>query len=221
MPKTLYLCRHAQCEFNVRRKVQGWSDSPLTEHGVKQCEAAFEHIKELGIKPDAYYCSTSQRTAETLMRMTGIEEGSFTRVANLREMYFGLLEGESCDLVTAAQPLGNFLIPFGGETETQVTERMNKTIRSILDSSDTQSVFIVSHGTCSTCFKKLWKPYNAISTADELLANCGILTYEYDGEVFRLVDLWNPDVPEEPGAWLPEALVGKFGKASYEITTHE
>ncbi|HEX9025467.1 MAG TPA: histidine phosphatase family protein [Clostridium sp.] len=31
MKKTLYLMRHGQTLFNVRRKVQGWRDSPLTE----------------------------------------------------------------------------------------------------------------------------------------------------------------------------------------------
>ena len=40
MKKTLYLMRHGQTVFNVRRKVQGWCDSPLTELGIKQAETA-------------------------------------------------------------------------------------------------------------------------------------------------------------------------------------
>ena len=33
MKKDLYLMRHGQTLFNVRRKIQGWCDSPLTELG--------------------------------------------------------------------------------------------------------------------------------------------------------------------------------------------
>ena len=31
MKKDLYLMRHGQTLFNVRRRIQGWCDSPLTE----------------------------------------------------------------------------------------------------------------------------------------------------------------------------------------------
>lgn len=206
MHKTLYLCRHAECEFNARAKVQGWSDSPLTELGILQCETAYRHLKEIGVAPQAYFCSTCQRTAETLMRMTGVEEGSFTRVADLREMYFGLLEGESCDLVTAEQPLGDFLIPFGGETEVQVTRRMNDAITKIMHESPADVIFIVSHGTSSTCFKKYWHPHDAIPASNELVGNCGVLTYAYDGEVFSLQEMYTPKVPPRKEKWIPKAL---------------
>ena len=48
MKKTLYLMRHGQTLFNLRRKMQGHCDSPLTPLGVKQAEIAgkyFENIK--------------------------------------------------------------------------------------------------------------------------------------------------------------------------------
>lgn len=31
--KDLYIMRHGQTLFNVRGKIQGWCDSPLTEEG--------------------------------------------------------------------------------------------------------------------------------------------------------------------------------------------
>ena len=49
MKKTLYLMRHGQTLFNVRRKVQGWCDSPLTELGIKQAEIAAKYFKEHNI----------------------------------------------------------------------------------------------------------------------------------------------------------------------------
>ena len=61
MKKTLYLMRHGQTLFNKRRKVQGWCDSPLTELGIKQAEAAAKYFKERNIVFDHAYCSTSER----------------------------------------------------------------------------------------------------------------------------------------------------------------
>ena len=49
MKKTLYLMRHGQTLFNLRRKVQGWCDAPLTNLGVKQAIIAGEYFKSNNI----------------------------------------------------------------------------------------------------------------------------------------------------------------------------
>ena len=49
MKKTLYLMRHGQTLFNVRRKVQGWCDSPLTQTGIQQAKIAGEYFKRKNI----------------------------------------------------------------------------------------------------------------------------------------------------------------------------
>ena len=50
MKKDLYLMRHGQTLFNVRRRIQGWCDSPLTELGKQQALKAKEYLKEVGLK---------------------------------------------------------------------------------------------------------------------------------------------------------------------------
>lgn len=45
--KDLYLMRHGQTLFNVRRKIQGWCDSPLTELGKQQALKAKEILKDI------------------------------------------------------------------------------------------------------------------------------------------------------------------------------
>ena len=45
MKKDLYLMRHGQTLFNVRRRIQGWCDSPLTELGKQQALKAKEYLK--------------------------------------------------------------------------------------------------------------------------------------------------------------------------------
>lgn len=44
MSKTLYLMRHGQTMFNLRGKVQGASDSPLTSLGISQAKQNLVNI---------------------------------------------------------------------------------------------------------------------------------------------------------------------------------
>ena len=46
----IYLVRHGETEWNLARRYQGWSDSPLTERGLAQAEAIGRLLRRL---PDA------------------------------------------------------------------------------------------------------------------------------------------------------------------------
>ena len=69
MKKTLYLMRHGQTLFNLRRKMQGHCDSPLTPLGVKQAEIAGKYFENINI--DHAYSSTLERCCDTLEIVTG------------------------------------------------------------------------------------------------------------------------------------------------------
>ena len=57
MVKTLYLMRHGQTVFNLKGKIQGASDSPLTALGVQQANAAQQYFKTKNIHFDYLYSS--------------------------------------------------------------------------------------------------------------------------------------------------------------------
>ena len=113
--KHLYMMRHGQTLFNVRRRIQGSCDSPLTELGIKQAEAARELIKDIPF--DHYYSSTAERASDTLEIVT---EGKvpYTRLKGLKERGFGLFEGDSEDLNSHFDDFKyDDLFPhYGGET---------------------------------------------------------------------------------------------------------
>ena len=50
--KRLYLLRHGQTEFNVKKLVQGRCDSPLTDLGRKQAGMAAAWLKAHDVVPD-------------------------------------------------------------------------------------------------------------------------------------------------------------------------
>ena len=94
MKKDLYLMRHGQTLFNVRRRIQGWCDSPLTELGKQQALKAKEYLKDISF--DHYYSSTSERCCDTIELIIG--DHYYKRLKGLKERNFGLFEGESEDL---------------------------------------------------------------------------------------------------------------------------
>ena len=72
MKKILYLMRHRESLFNIRRKIQGACDSPLTEKGIAQAQAARKLFEEKGITFDNAYSSSSERCCDTLELITDL-----------------------------------------------------------------------------------------------------------------------------------------------------
>lgn len=92
MTDYLYLVRHGETLFNVRHKIQGWCDAPLTARGIAQAKIAGQYFKDHDITFDHAYSSTSERASDTLELMTDMP---YTRVKGLKEWNFGTIEGES------------------------------------------------------------------------------------------------------------------------------
>lgn len=84
MKKTLYLMRHGQTLFNLRRKIQGACDSPLTELGIEQAKIAGEYLKDTPLTHA--YCSTSERCSDTLEILTN-NNIPYTRLKGLILIY--------------------------------------------------------------------------------------------------------------------------------------
>lgn len=182
MKKTLYMMRHGETLFNLRHKIQGACDSPLTENGIAQAKKVAKYVRTLNI--DHAYSSSAERASDTLEY--AIENRlPYTRLKALKEMNFGTFEGESEDLNPQRGPdFDNFFVPYGGESRYQVQERMLKTLTAIMENEDHQNVFIVSHAGATMGFVAQWH------TIDEVLPNRlpngTILKWAYENKHFTL-----------------------------------
>jgi len=188
MKKILYLMRHGQTLFNLRRKVQGWCDSPLTELGINQAKVAGEYFKDNNIVFDSAYSSTSERACDTLEQVTDIP---YTRVRGLKEWNFGRFEGESEDL-NPKLPYGDFFVQFGGEGEMELRDRVSATLLEIMNKEEHEVVLAVSHGAACRGFMRKWAHTSDVDQK-ERLGNCCILKFEYENDEFKLLEIINHD----------------------------
>ena len=192
MKKTFYLMRHGQTLFNVRRKMQGSCDAPLTELGIKQCEEGAKYFENIEL--DHIYSSTSERASDTLEIVTG-NKMPYTRVKDLKEMNFGVFEGESEDLSPPIEEFESFFLKYGGESAKMVQERVVKACIEIMEKEDHNNVLAVSHGLCCLYFIREWMDtLDVAEAAKGGLPNCTIFKYEYEDKKFALVDIIRPEV---------------------------
>ncbi len=193
MSKTLYLMRHGQTFFNVRRLIQGWCDSPLTKRGIAQAKLTRAYMEERGISFDHAYSSPSERASDTVEIVTR-GRLSFVRKKGLKEFHYGFLEASSYDLLLPGiyESYGDFLVPFGGESEDTVRTRMTETLTRIMERPDHQHVLAVSHGACIRAFTSHWDAHNLVHVHG-VTKNCSLYTFVYENGVFSLRELYEPD----------------------------
>lgn len=89
---TILLVRHGETEWNLARRYQGWSDSPLTPHGVAQAEAIGRRLSHLAEAAAAAIVASplgrARRTAEIISECLGRTEPPRLD-ARLREISLG------------------------------------------------------------------------------------------------------------------------------------
>jgi broad specificity phosphatase PhoE len=85
----LYIVRHGQTDWNVERKIQGWTDIPLNDMGRAQAAELKEKLK--GIDFTFCFSSDLQRARETALILTDSMDVQMD--VRLRERNFGPWEG--------------------------------------------------------------------------------------------------------------------------------
>ena len=182
--KKLYLLRHGQTEFNVKKLVQGRCDSPLTDLGRQQAAKAAAWLKARDVTPDKVVSSPLSRAMATARLVAGELLGPDAAVEpceGIIERCYGSFEGGPHDaLPTDVWDPGEDLIPFGGEGSQALQERMVSTLANLMSADDVETVLAVSHGSASRQFIKAAAPEGfGLPTK---LPNCAIMIFNFDEE---------------------------------------
>lgn len=208
----LYLVRHGRTSGNVAGALQGWTDTPLDSHGVKQAHLVASRIAA-EVRADALICSPLQRahlTAQIIGNATGL-----TPIINphLMEMNFGEFEGITvADIVRDHPDIArrmenihdNDLAWPGGETRIRFHDRVWAAMLAILEDHIHQSSIVVAHGGVIGSFLAQVQGRNPNDWRSLSFANCSLthLHVTPDHTVVHLLndivhlDLINPEVTD-------------------------
>lgn len=177
--KTIYLVRHGETLFNVHHKIQGACDSPLTALGRKQAQLVHNYFQHKFIHFDAAFCSTQQRTSDTLEIITN-NKLPYTRLKNLCEKDHGQYEGQDEYMLPWRRGYSRKNPAF--ESDDHVTYRMIQAMDEILNAThEGEKILIVGHGTALRLFTKHVNPvFSAYSNCEivKMTAQNNVLTYE-------------------------------------------
>ena len=148
---TFFLVRHGETEWNVERRIQGWSDSPLTPVGRAQAEVHGRLLATHGI--DRVLASPLGRTKQTvapIVRETKVEAAYDPR---LREGCMGEWSGRPSQEIQSSyaeqwqarldDPEG--YRPPNGENRFDVKRRVAPLLEE-LNNAPHDQIVLVSHG---------------------------------------------------------------------------
>ena len=151
-PTTTLLLRHGQTPMSVQKRYAGLTDAPLTDTGIRQAAAAAKRLAPARI--DVIVASPLQRTVWTAEEVAAVTGVPVTADEGFRETDFGAWEGLTFAEVRERWPsevttwlADPSVAPPGGESFTQVSERVTAALHRILAERAHQTVLIVSHVT--------------------------------------------------------------------------
>lgn len=182
--KRLYLLRHGQTEFNVKKLVQGRCDSPLTDLGRQQAGMAAAWLKAHNVVPDKVVSSPLGRAMATASlvatELLGADADVEPCEGIIERCYGTFEEGPHDALPTDVWDPGEDLIPFGGEGSQALQERMVDTLTNLIGSEGIETLLAVSHGSASRQFIKATAPEGF--ELPTKLPNCAIMIFDFDEE---------------------------------------
>ena len=180
----LYLLRHGQTEWNIEGKIQGKTDIPLNETGLRQARCLAEGMREREIS--AVYSSPLLRAAQTAEILAEEKGLSVSVLPELREVDFGLWEGRSWTEVDAEfhedfrrwEENPAEYMPTGGESRESCRERCRAAMEQILAGTVTDAAIVAHGGILAHVADYLLR--NQKEKEEIIVKNASISIIEYD-----------------------------------------
>ena len=184
----IYIIRHGQTELNNRKVLQGRSNYPLNESGVRQAEEAAKRLEEAGVSFDRVFTSPLIRAAETARIVgRGVEAVTDER---LIEMDYGPYEGMDLqaltpEVITFFSDFQHNPAPDGMEQLDHVVERAGRFVED-LRQYEGESILISTHAIAMKGILEYLTPDSHGAYWSKYIGNCWIYTFENAGGTFSV-----------------------------------
>lgn len=190
----IWLTRHGQTRLNKERLMQGRTDEPLNETGIRQAEAMRELIlkEEPSLTFDAVYASPLNRAVTTASIIGGVSPESVIRDARIIETDFGRYELKKYYLLGPAMSLywalpEVFPAPSSVESIASMTERSRAFLQELEQKKGCRNILAACHGGILRALSGYMEDRpNGIKWRPKP-HNCEVRVYETENGVHRLV----------------------------------
>ncbi|WP_078551980.1 histidine phosphatase family protein [Bacillus alkalicellulosilyticus] len=191
---TLYITRHGETVWNTQKRMQGWSDSELTETGKNNAVSLGKRIKE--VKFEAIYTSPSKRSVTTANLIKGKRKTPIILDDNLRELNMGKWEGETLSTIEANYPkefhdfwnAPHLYCSINGESFSELKTRVLKAVHSIQEKYSTGTILVVTHSVVIKTLLAYFKGYPVENLWDPpFIHDTSLTIVELEGNESRVV----------------------------------
>ena len=203
----IYFVRHGQTIWNVEKRFQGLSDSPLTELGITQAKLLGEKLKD--IKFDKFYSTSLKRAYDTANYIKGNRKQKVEIVDDFVEISMGDMEGIKQEDFKKLYPeqVKNFFFnqleydpsSFGGESFLEVRERVIRGLNKFIElNKNYERVLVVSHGATLKTLLHYISGKDISTLSDEAIPkNTSYTIVKYENGKFEIIDFSNISHLEE------------------------
>ena len=197
----IYFVRHGQTIWNVEKRFQGLSDSPLTELGIIQAKLLGKKLKD--IKFDKFYSTSLKRANDTANYIKGNREQEVEIFDDFIEISMGDMEGIKQEEFKKLYPeqVKNFFFnqleynpsSFKGESFLEVRERVAKGLDKFIElNKDYERVLVVSHGATLKTLLHYISGKDISTLSDEVIPkNTSYTIVKYENGKFEIIDFSN------------------------------
>ncbi|WP_241607228.1 2,3-diphosphoglycerate-dependent phosphoglycerate mutase GpmB [Rosenbergiella australiborealis] len=179
------LVRHGETLWNTEQRIQGQSDSGLTEQGIQQARQTGQRLQKAGITH--IITSDLGRTQQTAAIIAEYCGGILMTDARLREINMGVLEGRALTSLTPDEEQWRKSLlngdPAGRIPQGESMEELAQRMRGALDAVRTLPVgsqpLLVSHGIALGCLLGTLLGLPAWAERRLRLRNCSVSRVDY------------------------------------------
>ena len=203
----IYFVRHGQTVWNVEKRFQGLSDSPLTELGITQAKLLGEKLKD--IKFDKFYSTSLKRANDTANYIKGNRKQEVEIFDDFVEISMGDMEGIQQEEFKKLYPeqVKNFFFnqleynpsSCKGESFLEVRERVIKGLNKFVElNKNYERVLVVSHGATLKTLLHYISGKDISTLSDEAIPkNTSYTIVKYQNGKFEITDFSNTSHLEE------------------------
>ena len=184
MANCIYITRHGESQWNVEKKVQGVTDTPLTQKGIEQARELARKIKEEKVHFSEVLHSPLSRAAETARVIAAENNLPLVMEPRLIEQNFGEYEGYEWAKRPGSfhEVKKMFACDYnGGESMLRLAQRVYNLIDELKERAarEDKIFLLVTHGG----IVRMFHSYFFSETNDEFssteIGNCELRRYEF------------------------------------------